>query len=111
MRAPHRTDPVVNGEQRVRIGGDVENGEVVDRERPGEAGERDEIESEEDPRGARCERHPPGFARCRAREGRHGQHEGRDQREDERKVPELGNHGSRPPSFVRASDSATAGGM
>ena len=115
--APDGRDSIVNGQERVRVRGDVEHREVVRRERPREAREGEEVEHEEPRRRARSDRHPARVAPHRARERRHREDESGEEREDEREVAELGDHcrspvpASRSAAFASPIDSARAGGM
>ena len=93
MGAPHRAEPVVQGEERVRVRGDVEDREVVGDERPSETGESGEVEDEEAGGRTRPDRHPARIAPHRPRERNDGQHDRYEQGEDEREVAELGDHG------------------
>ena len=115
--APDGGQPVVEGQQHVRVGRDVEHGEVVAGERPREAGEGGEVEHEEAGRGVGGERHPAQVAARRARERGRGEEQGGEQCEDERELAELRDHGRRVPATrpgsggAAPSDSATSGGM
>ena len=108
MGAPHGGDPVVQGQERVRVRGDVEDREVVRRERPREAGEGEEVEHEQPGRGARGHRHPARVGARRPRERRDREDEGGQEREDEREVAELGDHGRAPGSEAGRRPAAAA---
>src|SRR3954452_3426799 len=92
MTAPRRREPIPQRQLRVGVGSHVEHGEIIVRERPGEATEcqRDEYEL---PSGSPPRKlHPRWFAAKRAGKRQHRLHEGDAQRDDESELSELGNH-------------------
>ena len=96
VAAPDGGDAVVQRQRAVRVGGDVEHREVVvdEAERQADEGERDQREQQA--RRRPRQRHPVGAAARRAEHRHDAEHGGDAERDPEREVAELGNHGQRP---------------
>ena len=96
VRAPRRGEAVVDGQLRIRIGGDVQHREVADDERVREAAPRGGDEQDLALRDRPRERHPRGNAPRGADDRQRAEHQREQQREDQREMSEFGNHGGRP---------------